>query len=81
MHLASTDAVTWTSVSDEPAWSNLGLGLAPPGPIPTSVLVTDDGTWVMYGWGFRGDVNPAPTVAWRATAPQARMGRGPRARA
>jgi hypothetical protein len=69
MHLTSTDAVTWTSVSDEPAWSDLGLGLAPPGPIPTSVLVTDDGTWVMYGWGFRGDVNPAPTVAWRATAP------------
>jgi hypothetical protein len=69
VHLTSPDATTWAVASDGPAWGDMGLGLAPPGPIPTSVLVTADGTWVLYGWGFRGTTNPAPTVAWRATAP------------
>ena len=69
VHLTSPDGASWSSGSDAPAWGDMGLGLAPPGPIPTSVLVDSDGTWVLYGWGFRGTANPAPTVAWRATAP------------
>jgi hypothetical protein len=69
VHLTSPDGVSWSSASDATAWGDMGLGLAAPGPIPTSVLVARDGSWVLYGWGFRGTANPAPTVAWRATAP------------
>ncbi len=70
MQLVSTDGTSWT-VGPDPDWQPLGeaLGLAPPGPITTTLLVADDGTWVAYGWGFLPGANPAPTVGWRATAP------------
>ncbi len=67
-HLTSTDALSW-EVGADPDWTTIDLGLADPGPIPTSVLVEPDGTWALYGWGFEPGTNPAPTVAWRATAP------------
>lgn len=68
MRLTSTDGLAWQPATD-PDWSTLDLGLAPPGPIPTSILVEPDGTWIAYGWGFLNGTNPAPTVAWRASAP------------
>ncbi|HET9878193.1 MAG TPA: hypothetical protein VFQ81_02655 [Candidatus Limnocylindria bacterium] len=70
MHLTSTDALAWEPAAD-PDWTTIALdpALAQPGPIPTSVLVEPDGTWVVYGWGFLDGTNPAPTVAWRATGP------------
>ena len=68
MHLTSTDATAWEPAAD-PDWTTLGLELDQPGPIPTSVLVEPDGTWVVYGWGFLPGTNPAPTVAWRASGP------------
>ncbi|MEO8245577.1 MAG: hypothetical protein ABI622_00520 [Chloroflexota bacterium] len=67
-HLTSSDALSWEAAAD-PDWATIDLGLADPGPIPTSVLVEPDGTWTLYGWGFEPGTNPAPTVAWRATAP------------
>ena len=67
-HLTSSDARSWEAGAD-PDWTTIDLGLADPGPIPTSVLVEPDGTWALYGWGFEPGTNPAPTVAWRATAP------------
>lgn len=68
MHLTSTDALAWEPAAD-PDWTTLDLELDQPGPIPTSVLVEPDGTWVVYGWGFLPGSNPAPTVAWRASGP------------
>jgi hypothetical protein len=66
-HASSADGRTWT-VDPDPAYTDLGLGLGSPGPIPADVLVRPDGTWVLYGWGE--PVASARTfVSWRATAP------------
>jgi hypothetical protein len=68
-HASSADGRRWT-VDPEPAYTDLDLGLGPPGPIPADVLVQPDGTWVLYGWGE--PVAAARTfVSWRATAPGA----------
>jgi hypothetical protein len=66
-HAFSADGRTWT-VDPKPAYTDLDLGLGPPGPIPADVMVRPDGTWVLYGWGE--PVASARTfVSWRATAP------------
>jgi hypothetical protein len=66
-HASSADGRSWT-VDPEPAYTDLGLGLSAPGPIPADVLVQPDGTWVLYGWGE--PAGAARTfVSWRATAP------------
>jgi hypothetical protein len=63
-HLASNDGETWTN-ADRPVRFT-GLELDPIGPVPSSVLVASDGSWVMYGSARRPSGTP---IIWRATAP------------
>lgn len=64
LRLTSDDGETWTSV--EPVAIDAGaLGLDDTGPIPSSVLVEDDGSWTMFGSGRLTGDRP---VIWRATA-------------
>lgn len=63
----SEDARDW-DVDPDPIYTDLGLGFADPGPIPTAVLQLDDGTWVLYGWGSSA-ANSSSISSWRATAP------------
>lgn len=66
-HATSPDGLAWEIDANAP-FAELGLELSPPGPIPSSVIQADDGTWLMYLWGV-----PAPqfegAVIYRATAP------------
>jgi hypothetical protein len=66
-HASSADGRTWT-VDPEAAYTDLGLGLYAPGPIPADVRVEPDGTWVLYGWGTP-DAARRTFMSWRATAP------------
>lgn len=65
-HLTSTDGLTWTPDA-KPVEVDDQLGFDDIGPIPSSVLVDDDGTWLMYGGG-RLD-GTSRQIIWRATAP------------
>jgi hypothetical protein len=62
----SVDGRTW-SVGTTPIYADLGLEFRSPGPVPSTALVLEDGTWVLYGWGWR-TTDPG-FVTWRATAP------------
>jgi hypothetical protein len=66
-HASSPDGRAWT-VDPGPLFTDLGLALERPGPIPADVLVEPDGTWVMYGWGTPASA-PRTFIGWRATAP------------
>jgi len=65
-HATSMDGTDWTVDSGDPLLS-LESQFSPPGPIPGTVLSTEDGGWVMYLWG-----TPAPALSgsqiYRATA-------------
>jgi hypothetical protein len=66
-YASSADGMAWTVAADNPL-TGIDLDLSPPGPVPGSVLLEPDGSWVMYFWGI-----PAPAdrggVLFRATAP------------
>ena len=64
----SDDARAWT-VDHDPIYTDLGLTLADPGPIPSEALQLDDGTWVLYGWGS-SEADPNEISSWRASAPE-----------
>ena len=66
-HASSPDGRTWT-IDPDPAYTDLGLGLFVPGPIPADAGVEADGTWVLYGWGTP-DASRRTFMSWRATAP------------
>lgn len=65
----SSDARAWT-VGKTPIFTDLGVGTARPGPgpIPTTVLQLDDGSWLLYGWAAEAD-DPRSFATWRASAP------------
>jgi hypothetical protein len=67
LHATSPDGATWAIDTADP-FAGLGLVLQPPGPIPTSVLVQADGSWVIYLWGTT-DPTGVGSMIWRATAP------------
>jgi len=62
----SDDGVSWTIDPQDP-FSTLGLDLSPPGPIPASVLPTEDGHWQMYLWGVPAAQTQGSQI-YRATA-------------
>jgi len=65
-HATSSDGLTW-EIDDDLPFTQLGLELSPPGPIPGSVIQADDGTWVMYLWGIEPPQSRGGVI-YRATA-------------
>ena len=66
-YATSSDGVTW-AVADGDPLERIGLELAAPGPIPTSVLIETDGSWTMYIWGRSDPAGVQAASVWRATA-------------
>ena len=63
----SEDGRAWT-IGTEAIFTDLGMNVADPGPIPTSLLQLDDGSWAMYGWATRTS-STTTFWSWRAIAP------------
>jgi hypothetical protein len=57
---------TWSKLP-EPLFTDLGLGLEPPGPIATSLVETADGSWLAFGWGSPAG-EPDTSSIWGATS-------------
>jgi len=66
-HLTSADGETWVADEQPVQLDATMLGVNEIGPVPSSVLVDDDGTWLLYG-GARLAGSDEPII-WRATAP------------
>ena len=64
----SDDGRTW-GVGKETLFTDLGMELANPGPIPSSALQLPDGTWLLYGWAAHRTDSRLFT-SWRASAPE-----------
>ncbi len=62
----STDGRTW-DVGTEPIFTDLGVGVADPGPIPTAAVQLEDGTWLLYAWASEDDAGSSFS-SWRASA-------------
>lgn len=62
----STDGRAWTMALD-PIYTDFGMNLAAPGPVPGAALRAPDGTWILYGWAATA-AEPRSFVSWRATA-------------
>ena len=67
VHLMSPDGRTWAADPEPVQLDAAVLGINAIGPVPSSVLVDADGTWLLYG-GARLAGSDAPII-WRATAP------------
>jgi hypothetical protein len=66
-HLTSTDGQAWVADAEPVQLDASRLGLNDIGPVPSSVLVDADGSWLLYGGGrTAGRDDP---IIWRATAP------------
>ena len=63
----SVDGITWM-LDPDPIYTDLGLGLAPPGPIPAAAFQGPDGSWTLFGWGA-DPIRRTSFFSWRATAP------------
>lgn len=64
----SEDGRTWRT-GTEAVFTDLGMVLANPGPIPSSALQLDDDTWLLYGWAAHATDSRLFT-SWRASAPR-----------
>ena len=64
----SEDGRTW-DVGADSILAGVGEGLPDPGPIPSSALQLEDGSWLMYGWASESDVGGS-FATWRASAPE-----------
>lgn len=64
----SDDGRAWR-VGKEPIFTDLGMDLANPGPIPATVHREADGTWQMFGWAAHAS-NSRQFSSWRASAPK-----------
>jgi len=65
-HATSTDGLEWTVDSADPLASFVDE-FSPPGPVPGTVIRTDEGGWVMYFWGVPAPL-PDGAQIYRATA-------------
>jgi hypothetical protein len=63
----SVDGRAWT-VDPDPIYADLGLGFAPPGPIPQAAVQQSDRSWTLFGWGAL-PARRTSFFSWRATAP------------
>ncbi len=67
LHLTSEDGRSWSGDPSASVLADFEIELDDIGAVPSSVLIDDDGTWVMYGGGrLPGGNDP---IVWRATAP------------
>jgi predicted GH43/DUF377 family glycosyl hydrolase len=64
----SQDGIHWTQQPD-PLFTDLGLPVVAPGVLPSTILIDDGGTWVMYLWGATPSAGHPLGQIWRATAP------------
>jgi predicted GH43/DUF377 family glycosyl hydrolase len=67
-YATSPDGITWTDASDEPVLSTDDVPYAETAALASSVLVEDDGTWVLYFYTFNTGENSASGNIGRATA-------------
>ncbi len=70
-YLTSDDGFTWTQQGDGPVFSTDDVPYAGTAAMASSVLVEDDGTWVLYFYTVGNQFSSAP-ASWaigRATAP------------
>ncbi|MEZ4671206.1 MAG: hypothetical protein R3E39_25145 [Anaerolineae bacterium] len=69
-YVTSDDGVSWTKVGDEPIMMTKDVSYAKIAALASSVLVRDDGTWVMYFYTWNDRNGPfAKGAIGRATAP------------
>lgn len=70
-YLVSDDGVNWTEPQDDPVIRTLDVDFAEIAALASSVLVEDDGTWVLYfyTWNTRRGQNGLSAIG-RATAPE-----------
>ena len=66
VHLTSPDARSWDADASAAALDGSAFGFDANGPVPSSVLLEDDGTWRLFGGGRLADGGP---IVWTATAP------------
>jgi hypothetical protein len=64
----SEDGRDW-SIGKEAVFTDLGMDVENPGPIPAAVLQAEDGTWQMFGWAQQAS-NDRLFSSWRASAPE-----------
>ncbi len=69
VHLTSPDLRTWDGDRTASVLDGAALGFDANGPIPSSVLIEEDGTWRMFGGGRLADGDTP--VIWTASAPGA----------
>jgi hypothetical protein len=62
----SADGRAW-SLDSDPIYTDLGMTLSPPGPIPGAALRAPDGTWLLYGWAAAPAARSSFST-WLATA-------------
>ncbi len=63
----SVDGRAW-SIGRDAIYTNLGMTLGDPGPVPGAALRAADGTWLLYGWAASATQGQS-FFSWRATAP------------
>jgi hypothetical protein len=64
----SKDGHAW-AIGQEAIFTNLGMDLANPGPIPATARRESDGTWRMFGWAAHA-ADSRRFSSWRASAPK-----------
>jgi predicted GH43/DUF377 family glycosyl hydrolase len=67
-YLTSPDGVTWTEFSEEPILFTKDVPFAKVAALASSVLVLEDGTWVMYFYTWNTFTFPGEAEIGRATA-------------
>jgi hypothetical protein len=67
-HMVSEDGINWTQPSQEPVLTTEDVPFAEVAALASSVIVEDDGSWVMYFYTWNND---GPGEIGRATAPDA----------
>ena len=67
-YVTSEDGFTWTKQGDEPVFTTAQVSYAKIAMYASSVLVEDDGTWVLYFYTWDSEAFPSSGVIGRATA-------------
>jgi predicted GH43/DUF377 family glycosyl hydrolase len=68
-YLVSEDGLNWTEVSEDPILYTDDVPFAEVAALASSVIVEDDGTWVLYFYTWNGTANnPSRSTIGRATA-------------
>jgi predicted GH43/DUF377 family glycosyl hydrolase len=68
-YVTSPDGYTWTKQGEEPVFKTVDVPYAKIAMYASSVLVEEDGTWVLYFYTWDSKAYPSDSVIGRATAP------------